>query len=154
MVPWRQELGRTNWISLLLEMMMLSQCLTMITQGGPGVGTRVQPSYLEPPLLPLLEKGSSRTLGSCFTKSQHCVCQYQAFERRACAKASRYLELYACFSFLLSRTDLNTHTQCPQIEIIDKILKTTAHSESPSLFFLFWHTITLQYCFSFCCTMK
>ena len=71
MVPWRQELGRTNWISLLLEMMMLSQCLTMITQGGPGVGTRVQPSYLEPPILPLLEKGSSRTLGSCFTKSQH-----------------------------------------------------------------------------------
>ena len=89
------ELGRTNWISLFLEMMMLSQCLTMLTQGGPEVGTRVQPSYLEPPLLPLLEKGSSRTLGSCFTKSQHCFYQYQAFKRRACAKASRYLELYA-----------------------------------------------------------
>ena len=72
MVPWRHRTWEDKLdLTLFLEMMMLSQCLTMITQGGPGVGTRVQPSYLEPPLLPLLEKGSSRTLGSCFTKSQH-----------------------------------------------------------------------------------
>lgn len=96
MVPWRHRTWEDKLdLTLFLEMMMLSQWLTMLTQGGPEVGTRVQPSYLEPPLLPLLEKGSSRTLGSCFTKSQHCFYQYQAFKRRACAKASRYLELYA-----------------------------------------------------------
>lgn len=63
-VPWRHRAWEDKLdLTLFLEVMMLSQRL------GPGVGTRVQPSYLESPLLPRLEEGSSRTLGSCSTEA-------------------------------------------------------------------------------------
>lgn len=69
-VPWRHRAWEDKLdLTLFLEVMTFSQRLTMITQGGPGVGTRVQPSYLESPLLPLLEEGSSRTMGSCSTEA-------------------------------------------------------------------------------------
>lgn len=63
-IPWEHwSVKKRLNLALILEIVVLNKCLIMITQWSPEAGAMPPHSDLQPSLLPLLGRESSRSLG-------------------------------------------------------------------------------------------